>query len=265
MARWYATSTQMLRDPKVVQVGERFGGDAVSVVHALLSEAMLQEQGGTVEYAFRNLAHDAFTERDKAVEIVAAFIDNGFMELESRDEVSITVTFPAWGRHQAAFRKAKSRASKPNGKANVTDSHEQVTPGHKKSPTRQDKTGEDKTGVTATSGKPSDFDSWLADYHEVTGKRSVTGSKPARREFNARVRDGYSLDALKAATRGCHSDEFCRTNGHDIPETILRASKVERYIALAAQGPRSVSAPGMAQAERRAEEIRLKREARAAA
>lgn len=262
MSLWFATSTRMLKDPKVVSVGEHFGGDTVSVVIALLSEAMLQNKGGTVEYHYRNLAHDAFTERDKAREIVEAFIDNGFLTLDESHDMSVVVTFPAWARHQAAFRKAKSRANKANAEANVTPGHGQSQ--NVTNRTEQNKTEQNKTVEKATSGKPSDFEFWLSDYRQVTGRTSVTGSKPAQTAFKARVKDGYSLDDLKLATRGCHGDEFCRDNGHDVPETILRASKVERYIALAKQGPRSVSAPGMAQAERRAEAIRQKREARAA-
>lgn len=75
---------------------------------------------------------------------------------------------------------------------------------------------------------------WLAHYRSVTGRSTVKGSKPARREFNARLED-YSLADLKLATVGCHGDEYCRRNGYDVPETILRASKVTRYIELGRQ------------------------------
>lgn len=121
------------------------------------------------------------------------------------------------------------------------------------------------SGSGSGGGSGSDFEEWLGDYRVVTGRESIRGSKPARTAFDARIKDGYSLDDLKLATRGCHGDQFCRDNGHDVPETILRASKIERYIALAKQGPRSPSAPGMTQAEQRAEQIKRKREARAVA
>jgi hypothetical protein len=81
-------------------------------------------------------------------------------------------------------------------------------------------------------GNSKGFGSWLEHYKTTTGKTSVRGSKPARDAFAARLAEGRSLDDLKLATVGCHGDSFCREGGHDIPETILRASKVERYVEL---------------------------------
>ena len=261
MARWYAMSTQFLTDPKIERLGEKHGPAAVSITVALFSQAMLQEKGGTAERTFRTLANESFTTREVVEAVVADADSCGLLSVEEQDDMGVTVRFPAWSRHQAAGRQAKSRkAKKPTDKANVTGSHAQsqkVT--HS---TRQDKTRDDTTVETTKSGKPSGFDSWLSHYHSVTGKTSVTGSKPARDAFKARTKEGRSLEDLKAATVGCHGDEFCRTNGHDVPETILRASKVERYIALAAQ-PQSTGSQGMDNARRRADVIKARQEARA--
>ena len=87
----------------------------------------------------------------------------------------------------------------------------------------------------ATAGKADEFAEWLEHYRETTGRKSVRGSTPARKAFRARRQEGRTLDELKAATVGCHGDDFCRSKGYDVPETILRASKVERYIALGSQ------------------------------
>jgi hypothetical protein len=76
-----------------------------------------------------------------------------------------------------------------------------------------------------------EFEDWLEHYNATTDSRA-TGSKAARGAFNARRREGRSLDDLKLATVGCHSDAYNREHGHDVPETILRESKVERYIRL---------------------------------
>lgn len=157
MARWYATSTQMLHDPKVVKVGERYGGDTVAVIHGLLTAAMLQEKGGDVEVTFRNLAHDTFTAADKAEEIVNALAETGFLKIESSDGYAVTLRFPAWSRHQATFRKAKSRAaSNPTPDANVTSGHDlsqEVT-----NKTGQERTGQDKKKKPAPADSlPKDF------------------------------------------------------------------------------------------------------------
>jgi hypothetical protein len=72
---------------------------------------------------------------------------------------------------------------------------------------------------------------WLEDYRKVTGRKAL-GSQAALGQFRARMEDGYTLDELRAASRGAHSDEFLRVNGYDRPETILAASKIGRYIGL---------------------------------
>lgn len=92
-----------------------------------------------------------------------------------------------------------------------------------------------KEGEEANASSSSDFEDWLAHYRRTTGRDQVKGSKAARSAFAARKRDGLSLDDLKLATVGCHGDEWCVDRGFDVPETILRASNVQRYIALASK------------------------------
>lgn len=74
---------------------------------------------------------------------------------------------------------------------------------------------------------------WLAHFHATTGRTSMRGSAEAQRFFAARRREGVTLEELKAATVGCHSDLHLRQRGYDRPETILRESNIGRYIELA--------------------------------
>lgn len=96
--------------------------------------------------------------------------------------------------------------------------------------------GSQGKGYGKGKGKGTEFAQWLEHYRETTGRKSVRGSRPALVAFAARRYEGRSMDDLKLATVGCHSDDFCRENGHDVPETILRAAKVERYIQLGRKG-----------------------------
>lgn len=144
-----------------------------------------------------------------------------------------------------SIRESRSVAGKKGGKQSV-------------------KQRESKSHSISNSNSPSfslEFEDWLSHYRLTTGRSSVRGSKPARDYFAARRREGRSLDELKQATVGCHGDDFCRDHGHDVPETILRASKVERYIQLATQPKVSRTSPGMANAHRLAEKAaQLERE-----
>lgn len=115
--------------------------------------------------------------------------------------------------------------------------HEQLEERREKDRSRKRKQREkesrrDSEG-TPGKGQGTEFGEWLDHYRETTGRKTVRGSQPARDAFAARRKEGRTMEDLKRATVGCHSDDFCRENGHDIPETILRASKVERYIQLA--------------------------------
>lgn len=97
---------------------------------------------------------------------------------------------------------------------------------------RKGKEGEgEREEEKETPSFSTEFQEWLEHYRAVTGNTAIRGSRPARESFGARRKE-FSLDDLKLATVGCHGDDFCRTNGHDVPETILRASKVQRYIKL---------------------------------
>lgn len=80
----------------------------------------------------------------------------------------------------------------------------------------------------------ADWDDWLGHFKVTTGKTETTGSAEAKRFFAAR-RKAYSVEQLKLATVGAHSDPHMVERGYDRPETILRESKVDRYIALGKQ------------------------------
>lgn len=234
MSRWFAMSTQYLSDPRIEALGEAHGPGGPLLIVALLGQAKIQEKGGSVKRSYRTLAHETFVDREAVLAIVSDAEDSGLVAVDEQDDQGVTVRFLAWDRWQAAARQAKSRENrKAASQAKVTDSHDlsrDVTNRH------TDKTGQDKQDIQTDTGKPavrSLFPEWLDHYRETTGRTSVTGSKPAREAFAARIKDGKTLDELKLATVGCHGDQFCRENGHDVPETILRASKVERYISLA--------------------------------
>lgn len=96
-----------------------------------------------------------------------------------------------------------------------------------------EKTNEVKGTRLSKEQLRADWKRWLAHFHETTGRTAVEGSEEAKRFFKARREEGRSVEELMEATIGCHGDERLREQGFDRPETILRASKFERYIELA--------------------------------
>lgn len=80
--------------------------------------------------------------------------------------------------------------------------------------------------------KKKDWNEWITHYRKTCRRRRMRGSEVARRRFRARRAEGLTLEELKLATVGCHSDRWLRQKRFDVPETILRASNVTRYIEL---------------------------------
>lgn len=79
------------------------------------------------------------------------------------------------------------------------------------------------------------WSAWLERWreHRGTGKPPVL-SKERKRQIQARLKDGYSIDDLKLAIDGIWSDSFCLTGGHTRPEVVFRNSgQVELYMAKA--------------------------------
>lgn len=229
-------STLFLKDPKVQRMVDRHGNDAVAVSLALMAEAMCQERGGEVVLTYRQLANDANTGRDEAHDIVETAVQVGLLNLESGDDFEFQVKFPAWSRHQAAFRKAKSRAAqKPLEQANVTPSHEQVTPGHKKSLTGQDKTRQKKKPLSPDK-PPTDsrvvFDAWV----QATGKNpNQVKFTSDRRSLIDRQLKNYPVGDLVDAVKGWrHSPHHRGENDrgtvyNDIELLLKNARNIEKF------------------------------------
>lgn len=265
-------STLFLKDPKVARLTDRHGNDAVAVVLALMAEAMVQERGGTVVLPYRQLANDANTDRETAIEIVASAVEVQLLTQEGGDDFEFEVSFPAWSRHQAAFRKAKSRAAqKPTDEADVTPSHEQVTPSHKKSPTGQDKTRQERTREESSGVPPADapLSHLLADLiaeNDPNGKRPTVTARWRTEEDRLIRLDGRKPEEAERLIRWTQANTFWRGNVLSMPK--FRDQYGRLYSAAIAESEKKRGrdpAPGMTQAEKRAEQIRKKREMRAAA
>lgn len=237
--RWFSMSTQFLTDPKVEDLGEVHGPAGPLVIVALLGRAKIANDAGRVSCSFRTLAHEAFTDRQEVAGILIEAAANGLLEILEMDDGEVKLRFPAFNKWQDAGRKAEEReARKPNAEANVQTRPEVSGP----VPTDRQTDREDKTEKKNTSGKPSDFDLWLAHYHEVTGRTSITGNKEARKAFAARIKEGKTLEDLKNATVGCQSDGWRVQRGLNEPLTILRPSNVEKYISQAVDTPKTGAA-----------------------
>lgn len=223
-------SDQFVTDPKIERVGEECGAAGPLAAVALLCQAKIQNRGGRVEGTYRQLALYAHCTRDEAVSVLRALVSGDVLELENEDETSFEVFFPAWAKWQDAFRKARKRAEEKSAKSLIQADCDEVS--KPRPPVSGARPKKSLTVQDSTYTYKGEFAEWLEHYRETTGRTSVRGSKGAREAFGARRDEGRTLEDLKTATVGAHSDDYLRRNGYDTPDTILRASKVERYIVL---------------------------------
>lgn len=237
-------ATQFLTDPKIEDLGEKYGPGGPLTFVALLGRAKIANDGGRVTCSYRTLAHEVFVDRADVARMIEGAAEVDLLTIERSDDGEVTVRISAFARWQDTSRKAEERkAKKPTSQANVQTCPEvsEVVPTDRQ--TDRQERQEKKKGSTASRRDvpPEEFDDWLAHYHRVTGRVSVTGSKGARDAFKARRRENKSVEDLKLATVGCQADPWRVEKGHNVPETILRASNVEGYISQAKDRPGPVA------------------------
>lgn len=257
MARWFAMSTQFLTDPKVERMVDRHGNDAIAVSLALLSQAMLQESGGTVERTYGTLAKEANTDRDTAFAVVETAAEVGFLVLDGGDDFEFQVTFPAWSRHQGNFRKAKSRARKAHEQADVTPGHARsrdvspesrpVTKSH-----LQDRTGEEKTGQEMSPLRAdAPLSHLLADLvaeNDPNGKRpNITKAWAVEEDRLIRL-DGRRREEAERLIRWTQADPFWRGNVLSMPKFRQRYGQLYQAAVEDSQKRNGKAAPGIARA-----------------
>jgi uncharacterized phage protein (TIGR02220 family) len=76
-----------------------------------------------------------------------------------------------------------------------------------------------------------DFIALLSFFNKITGKKiRVIGTK-AKRQFNARLKEGYTKEDVGRAIVNCFNDPYHKENTHFLtPEFISRSDKFEKYL-----------------------------------
>ncbi len=214
--RWYAMSTRFLTDPKIERLGEEHGPAGPLMIVSLLAHAGLQEAGGRVERTFRATAHEIFMQRDEVVKILNHAIELGLCHRVSQDVTGFVLEFPAWKRHQAAYRKARSREiqktpEKPHDKANVTRSHAESQKVTNK--TRQDKTKE--KNIPPRDAAPLSY--LLSDLMVANGSKPPSISMGWATEEDRMLRlDKRDPDEAERLLRWCQANSFWRAIIHSM-------------------------------------------------
>lgn len=74
------------------------------------------------------------------------------------------------------------------------------------------------------------YSEFISRFNLLTSKQ-CRGDSKSEKQFNARLKDGYTLEQITQAVTNCLQDEFHKQNPHYLtPEFITRVDKLEKYI-----------------------------------
>ena len=75
-----------------------------------------------------------------------------------------------------------------------------------------------------------DFDALLVFFNTTTGKNIRVVNEKTKKQFNARLKEGYTKADIFNAIKNCHNDDFHKKNPKYLTlEFISRADKLEKY------------------------------------
>lgn len=78
---------------------------------------------------------------------------------------------------------------------------------------------------------------FIKRFNGASGKRCRVLDEKTKRQLNARIRDGFTLDEIIDATRNCANDDFHKENPKYLtPEFITRSDKLQKYINVNPKG-----------------------------
>lgn len=90
----------------------------------------------------------------------------------------------------------------------------------------------DNNNITINSNIDDiDFQSLLLVFNKITGKKMKVINEKAKKQFRARLREGYSKQDIMKAIKNCFEDDFHKVNPKYLtPEFISRPDKFEKYV-----------------------------------
>lgn len=229
---WWPRDMALVEDDKVAALGEEFGAGGVLLFEELITFAYGQgSEDGAATVALRTLAYRTFQE----VAAVRPILERG-QELGLLDDLEVNgrnaryrlVSWDRWNRQRAMARDRQQRHRNAKALQPSRKSVANVTP-------REREREKETTYVELGNEVRAVFDYWRQRCGHERAK--LTGDR--RRKIEARLRDGYTVDDLKAAVDGAAVGAFVNEQGRrfDDIELICRGgSKVEAFQARAKAG-----------------------------
>ena len=87
-----------------------------------------------------------------------------------------------------------------------------------------------------------DFEQFLLDFNEATGKIKRVLDAKTKRQIKERLKDGYTLQDILKAAKNCSKDDYHIKNPKFLtPEFITRPDKMQKYIDADIEGNKIIN------------------------
>lgn len=90
---------------------------------------------------------------------------------------------------------------------------------------------ESKEGKEGKEGKEDIYAQFIQIFNDFSGKKIRVFDEKAKKQFRARIKEGFTVDDFKTAIKNCKQDPFHIENKQYLtPEFITRADKLQKYL-----------------------------------
>jgi len=105
--------------------------------------------------------------------------------------------------------------------------------------TNNAQTNKQTTNKQQTNNNSKEYKELIIMFNNITG-RNFKGAEKSKKQFNARLKEGFSLDDFRLAITNCFNDEYHRNNPKYLtPEFITRSEKLQQYMNIKVKSNKS--------------------------
>lgn len=158
--------------------------------------------------------------------------EDGLKGINNSNHPSTTVEPPLVPNGNSTF-----ASTTPSSPSSTNTEKDIITGAEAPAPSQVEEVEEEKkAGKVKEATKEEKFKAFIGLFNRLT-KRSYKGDTKARRQFEARLKEGKTGEDFKKAIGNCLLDQWHRENPqHLTPEFITRADKLEKYLNAAPAG-----------------------------
>ncbi len=187
-------------------------------------EPLTDEEAGKLIKHFFRYVNDQNPDSDRMTELLFTPIKHQL----KRDLIKWETTLE--GRSKAGKASAEARKlAKEQGSTNSTN----VESVEENSTNSTDNVNDNVNDILLekeTKGEVIDWVGLLNRFNQITGRKFKVIDDKTKRQFKARLKDGYSKHDILAAIKNCFNDPYHKENPHFLtPEFISRSDKMQKY------------------------------------